>query len=70
MTERLIDEPSAFLASQTVALSSPPTTSCDCGHEAVRHDQTASRYCRATASNELRRECICNVAQAQPMSRR
>jgi hypothetical protein len=36
----------------------------------MRHDRTALRYCQATASNELRRDCICNVADKQPMSRR
>lgn len=70
MTERLIDEPYASLSSQPVALSSPPAATCDCGHEPARHDRTALRYCRATASNELRRDCICKVADAQPMSRR
>jgi hypothetical protein len=63
MTERLIDAPDAFLPSQLLV-------ACDCGHESARHDGTALRYCRATASSELRRDCICNVAQAQPMSRR
>jgi hypothetical protein len=70
VTERLIDEPSAFLPAQPVALSSSPATACGCGHEMARHDGTALRYCRATTSNELRRECICDVADAQPMSRR
>jgi hypothetical protein len=67
MTERLIDEPLALLSSQQGA---PSTVACDCGHEAARHDGTALRYCRATAFNELRRDCICDVANAQPMSRR
>jgi hypothetical protein len=70
MTERLIDEPSAFLSSQLVDLSPSPDAACDCGHVAARHDRTALRYCRATTSNELQRDCICNVAVAQPMSRR
>jgi hypothetical protein len=70
VTEQLIDEPSAFLSAQPIALSSSPTAACACGHEMVRHDETALRYCRATTSNELRRDCICNVARAQPMSRR
>jgi len=70
MTERLIDVPDAFLSSQRVALSSSPGAACDCGHEAARHDRTALRYCRATAFNELRRDCICNIAGKQPMSRR
>jgi hypothetical protein len=68
--ERLIDEPAAFLSSQPAAVSSSPAAACGCGHEAARHDGTALRYCRATTSNELRRDCICNVAHAQPMSRR
>jgi len=63
MTERLIDAPDALLPSQ-------PLVACACGHESARHDLTALRYCRATASNELRRDCICNVADALPMSRR
>lgn len=70
MTDRLIDEPHAFLPSQAVGVSAPPAAHCACGHDAARHDQTALRYCRATASNELRRDCICNVADALPMSRR
>lgn len=70
MTERLIDKPSAFLSSHPGDLPSLPAVACGCGHDAARHDRTALRYCRATASNELRRGCICNVAQAQPMSRR
>jgi hypothetical protein len=70
MTERLIEEHPAFLSSQPGDPSSPLAAACGCGHEAVRHDRTALRYCRATASNELRRGCICDVAQAQPMSRR
>jgi hypothetical protein len=61
--EHLVDEP-------FISVSSLPVVTCACGHEAARHDLTASRYCRATASSELRRDCICNVAQAQPMSRR
>lgn len=63
MTERLIDAPDAFLPAQPVA-------ACACGHELARHDLTALRYCRATASSELHRDCICDVAAAQPMSRR
>jgi hypothetical protein len=70
MTERLIDEPSVLLSSQPAGVSAAPATTCDCGHEAARHDPTALRYCRATASSELRRSCICDVALAQPMSRR
>jgi hypothetical protein len=70
VTERLIDEPSTFLSTQPVALPQVAANTCACGHEAARHDPTALRYCRATASNELRRDCICNVAQALPMSRR
>lgn len=64
MTDRLIEEHSAFLTSQTVASSSAPAASCDCGHEVARHDPTALRYCRATVSSELRRDCICNLAHA------
>jgi len=63
MTERLIEAPDALLPSQPVVV-------CACGHDSARHDRTALRYCLATASSELRRDCICNVAQAQPMSRR
>jgi hypothetical protein len=63
MAEQLIDAPDAFLASE-------PLVTCACGHELARHDRTALRYCLATTSSELRRDCICTVAQAQPMSRR
>jgi hypothetical protein len=63
VTEHLVGEP-------VIAVSSLPVWTCVCGHEAARHDPTALRYCRATTSNELRRDCICNVADAQPMSRR
>lgn len=70
MTERLIDEPAGFLSSQPIAFPGPSASACDCGHEAIRHDTTALRYCRATASNDLRRDCICDVADKQPMSRR
>jgi hypothetical protein len=70
MSERLIDEPDLFLSSQPLAVASAGAAPCACGHEAARHDPTALRYCRATASSELRRDCICRVADAQPMSRR
>jgi hypothetical protein len=70
MGERLIDEPDLFLSSQPLDVSSSSAALCDCGHAPARHDQTALRYCRATASSELRRDCICNVADARPMSRR
>jgi hypothetical protein len=70
VTERLIGDPDVVFSSQPVAPSSPPAATCGCGHELARHDLTALRYCRATASNELRRDCICKVVDAQPMSRR
>jgi hypothetical protein len=70
MAERLIDEPDLFLSSRPLSVASAAAAPCACGHEAARHDPTALRYCQATAFNELRRECICNVADAQPMSRR
>jgi hypothetical protein len=63
MTERLVDAPGAFVPSQ-------PVLACACGHDVARHDPTALRYCRATVSSELQRDCICNVAAKQPMSRR
>ena len=66
--EQMSSEATGFVP-QTV-VHAPELTACDCGHDVVRHDRTALRYCQATASNKLRRDCICNVAQAQPMSRR
>lgn len=70
MTEQTIGGPSASLPAHPVAPSSAAASTCDCGHDAARHDPTALRYCLATASNELRRHCICHVADALPMSRR
>jgi hypothetical protein len=32
---------------------------CACGHPREEHDPIAARYCAATASNQLRRRCIC-----------
>jgi hypothetical protein len=43
---------------------------CGCGHAAQRHDAHASRYCRATVSNELRRGCICVDPTAESAGRR
>ena len=43
---------------------------CACGHAAERHDAHASRYCRATVSNELRRGCICVDPTAESAGRR
>jgi hypothetical protein len=43
---------------------------CACGHPAERHDAHASRYCRATVSNELRRGCICVDPTAESAGRR
>ena len=63
MTERLIDDPAAFIRSRLGDVLSPPVAGCSCGHDAARHDRTAQRYCSATASNDLRRGCICNVAR-------
>jgi hypothetical protein len=53
-------------ASPVVVLSVP----CACGHTAERHDAHASRYCRATVSNELQRRCICVDPTAEPVGRR
>jgi hypothetical protein len=66
----LIDEPATFLPSHPVAVAPASAATCACGHEAARHDTTALRYCRATEFNELQRDCICDIANAQPMSRR
>jgi hypothetical protein len=70
VAEQLIDEPSALLPSQPLAVPSAPVVACACGHDIARHDRTALRYCQATASNNLLRDCICHVADALPMSRR
>jgi hypothetical protein len=70
MTERFVEGPSALVSSERIVLGSHAAAACACGHETAGHDRTALRYCQATASNALRRECICTVAQAQPMSRR
>lgn len=43
---------------------------CACGHAAERHDAHASRYCRATVSNELQRRCICVDPTAESPGRR
>jgi hypothetical protein len=43
-------------------------TLCACGHSADEHDAVAARYCRATASGSLRRDCVCVVASG-PMPR-
>jgi hypothetical protein len=46
----------------------PLPTLCACGHNADEHDAVAARYCRATASGSLRRDCVCVVASG-PMPR-
>jgi hypothetical protein len=68
LTEPLIDEHDTFPPSEAVTARPRPT--CLCGHKSAAHDRIALRYCQATASSELRRTCICNVAAALPMSRR
>ena len=45
-----------------------PVTLCACGHPVADHDSVAARYCRATASGSLRRDCVCAVASG-PMPR-
>jgi len=49
--ERTIDPSRVVEDSETVV--------CTCGHRPEIHDARASRYCRATVSNELLRRCIC-----------
>jgi hypothetical protein len=46
----------------------PSVTLCACGHPVEDHDAVAARYCRATASGSLRRDCVCAVASG-PMPR-
>jgi hypothetical protein len=49
-------------------LETPPAMLCACGHSMAEHDLVASRYCRATASGGLHRDCVCTVASG-PMPR-
>jgi hypothetical protein len=44
------------------------TILCACGHRMAEHDSVAARYCRATASGDLHRDCVCTVASG-PMPR-
>jgi hypothetical protein len=44
----------------------PLTTLCACGHPMEEHDPVAARYCRATASGDLERGCICVVTSGPP----
>jgi hypothetical protein len=39
---------------------------CTCGHAELEHDAVARRYCAATSSAELTRDCICRVASGRP----
>ncbi|WP_354670808.1 RGCVC family protein [Actinomadura sp. DC4] len=43
----------------------PPSPLCACGHPIDAHDAVASRYCRATASGDLQRGCVCAPAASQ-----
>jgi hypothetical protein len=43
---------------------------CACGHLLEHHDARASRYCRATVSNEHLRRCICIDPTAKSAGRR
>jgi hypothetical protein len=36
--------------------------SCQCGHTAAEHDSLAARYCQATVTGHLTRDCMCAVA--------
>ena len=38
------------------------TALCVCGHPRNRHDPISARYCDATASGELNRNCVCTAA--------
>ncbi|WP_425550972.1 RGCVC family protein [Actinoallomurus oryzae] len=46
----------------------PLPTLCACGHPVDEHDAVAARYCRATASGSLHRDCIC-VVTSGPLPR-
>jgi hypothetical protein len=46
----------------------PLITLCACGHSMAEHDSVAARFCRATASGDLHRKCVCTVASG-PMPR-
>lgn len=46
----------------------PLTTLCACGHSMAEHDSVAARYCSATASGDLHRDCVCTVVSG-PMFR-
>src|ERR1051325_393061 len=43
-----------------------PKTPCHCGHSDGQHDPVAARYCQATTSSELTRNCICRPVKATP----
>jgi hypothetical protein len=76
VTERSIDESRALdmlhgqLPAELVLSEDPETVLCSCGHPPEHHDARASRYCRATVSNEHRRSCICVAPTAKSAGRR
>jgi hypothetical protein len=43
-------------------VEAPLPTVCACGHPMDEHDSVAARFCRATASSDLHRDCVCAVA--------
>ena len=44
------------------AASEVETTTCDvCGHAEAVHDAISRRFCKATMSQALSRNCICRV---------
>ncbi|WP_425551126.1 RGCVC family protein [Actinoallomurus vinaceus] len=47
----------------------PPVTLCACGHPVDEHDYVASRYCRATSSGALNRDCVCIPVAPKPYLR-
>jgi hypothetical protein len=56
MTISQVDPTTASVVDQV----EPPCTVC--GHESVRHDAIARRYCEATQLRALQRGCICRPA--------
>ena len=49
-------------ALRVVADHVPPTAStCACGHDFAEHDTVAVRYCRATITSVVERDCICQA---------
>jgi hypothetical protein len=40
----------------------PAADVCQCGHARNLHDAIATRYCEATGSGELERDCVCHTS--------